>query len=113
MTTRGVVILSTLFGLFALAMGLFAARAIDLGPDGPRPSAQAIARRAAAADRLELRIARLRANVPPALPVAPVVPVAAQSFAQAPRVIATAAVGSGGHEGHDREHAEGGERDDA
>lgn len=113
MTTRGAVILSALLGMFAFAIAAFAVRALDVGPDAPRPSAAAIAMRTKAADRLERRIARLRANVPPALPAAPTAPVATMQVTQRVYAVPVTSGGASGTHGDDNEHGDGGEGNDA
>lgn len=71
MNTRGIIILSTLFGLFALSFGVLGVRALTLGPDPARPTEAQIAARTMAASQLEKTIAAARANTPPALPAVP------------------------------------------
>ena len=71
MNKRGVIITSTLFGLFALFFGVLGVRALTLGPDPARPTAAEMSARTAAADRMERQIAATRANTPPDLPAVP------------------------------------------
>lgn len=71
MNKRGVIILSTLFGLFALSFGVLGVRALTLGPDRPQPTQTELAARTTAANQLEKQIAAARAEVPPALPAVP------------------------------------------
>lgn len=71
MNKRGVIILSTLFGLFALTFGVLGVRALTLGPDPARPDQAQLAARTLAANQLEKKIAMARANTPPALPAVP------------------------------------------
>ena len=71
MNKRGVIIASTLFGLFALFFGVLGVRALTLGPDPARPTAAEMSARTAAADRMERQIAATRANTPPDLPTVP------------------------------------------
>ena len=71
MNKRGVIILSTLFGLFALSFGVLGVRALTLGPDRPQPTQTELAARTTAANQLEKQIAAARAEAPPALPALP------------------------------------------
>jgi hypothetical protein len=71
MNKRGVIITSTLFGLFALFFGVLGVRALTLGPDPARPTAAEMSARTAAADRMERQIAATRADTPPDLPAVP------------------------------------------
>lgn len=68
MSRRGVIVLSVLFGLFAISFGVFGLRALALGPDAPEVTPSEIQRREAAADRTAASIKRMRADMPPALP---------------------------------------------
>lgn len=85
MTRRGIILISTLFGVFALSFGVLGVRALTLGPDQSRPTTTEITARQMAADQLERQINAARSDVPPALPEVPGVvpagatPVAAQS----------------------------------
>ena len=71
MNKRGIIILSTLFGLFALSFGVLGVRALTLGPDPARPTDAQLAARTVAANQLERKIQAARANTPPALPAVP------------------------------------------
>ena len=71
MNKRGVIITSTLLGLFALFFGVLGVRALTLGPDPARPTATELAARTTAANTLEQQINAARADVPPALPEVP------------------------------------------
>jgi len=71
MTRRGIILISTLFGLFALSFGVLGVRALTLGPDRAQPTASELAARTTAANDLERQIAVARADVPPALPEVP------------------------------------------
>lgn len=71
MNKRGIIILSTLFGLFALSFGVLGVRALTLGPDRPQPTQTELAARTTAANQLEKQIAAARAEAPPALPALP------------------------------------------
>lgn len=71
MNTRGLIIVSTLFGLFALSFGVLGLRALTLGPDPAQPSAAQVSERVTAANTLERQIAAARAEAPPALPPVP------------------------------------------
>ena len=82
MNTRGLIIVSTLFGLFALSFGVLGLRALTLGPDPAQPSAAQVSERVTAANTLERQIAAARAEAPPALP--PVPDRAAHAPAEAP-----------------------------
>lgn len=96
MNKRGVIITSTLLGLFALFFGALGVRALTLGPDPARPTATEMAARTTAANTLEQQIRAARADVPPALPQIPArvampatpaggaAPAASASRAQAP-----------------------------
>jgi hypothetical protein len=86
MSTRGVIVVSVLFGLFALCFGVLGMRALALGPDAPAPvSAREIAQREAAADRTAAAIRAVRADVPPALPAVPdLIPAASPAPRQGP-----------------------------
>ena len=90
MNKRGIILISTLFGLFALSFGVLGVRALTLGPDPAQPTEAQLAARSVAADQLERQIAAARAEAPPALPALPkrVPPVtggaAAQAAMQAP-----------------------------
>jgi len=90
MNKRGIILISTLFGLFALSFGVLGVRALTLGPDPAQPTEAQLAARSVAADQLEQQIAAARAEAPPALPALPkrVTPVtggaAAQAAMQAP-----------------------------
>jgi len=92
MNKRGVIITSTLFGLFALFFGVLGVRALTLGPDPARPTAAEMSARTAAADRMEWQIAATRANTPPDLPAVPQrMPMPAATPASAAPVQAAAA----------------------
>lgn len=71
MNKRGVIITSTLLGLFVLFFGVLGVRAITLGPDPAQPTATELAARTTAANALERQINAARADVPPALPEVP------------------------------------------
>jgi hypothetical protein len=71
MTRRGLILISTLFGLFALSFGVLGVRALTLGPDPAQPTATELATRTSAANDLERKIAAAKADVPPALPAVP------------------------------------------
>lgn len=71
MNKRGVIITSTLLGLFALFFGVLGVRALTLGPDPARPTATELAARTTAANTLERQINAAKADVPPALPEVP------------------------------------------
>ena len=71
MTRRGIILISTLFGLFALSFGVLGVRALTLGPDPAQPTATELATRTSAANDLERKIAAAKADVPPALPAVP------------------------------------------
>ena len=71
MNKRGVIITSTLLGLFALFFGVLGVRALTLGPDPARPTATELAARTTAANTLERQIGAAKADVPPALPEIP------------------------------------------
>ena len=71
MNKRGVIILSTLFGLFALSFGVLGVRALTLGPDPARPTDAQLAARTVAANQLEQKIQAARADAPPELPAVP------------------------------------------
>lgn len=92
MNKRGVIITSTLFGLFALFFGVLGVRALTLGPDPARPTAAEMSARTAAADRMERQIAATRADTPPDLPAVPQrMPMPAATPASAAPVQAAAA----------------------
>ncbi len=71
MNKRGIILISTLFGLFALSFGVLGVRALTLGPDRAQPTEAQLAARTVAADQLERQIAAARAEAPPALPPVP------------------------------------------
>lgn len=71
MNRRGIILISTLFGLFALSFGVLGVRALTLGPDATQPTATELAARTTAANTLEQQIAAARAEVPPSLPPVP------------------------------------------
>jgi len=71
MTNRGLIIVSTLFGLFAMCFGILGARAITVGPDAPTLDKAALAKRTAAANALEQRIRLVAGRTPPKLPAIP------------------------------------------
>jgi len=71
MNKRGIILISTLFGLFALSFGVLGVRALTLGPDPAQPTEAQLAARTVAADQLERQIAAARAETPPALPPVP------------------------------------------
>ena len=71
MNKRGIILISTLFGLFALSFGVLGVRALTLGPDPAQPTEAQLAARTVAADQLERQIAAARAEAPPALPAVP------------------------------------------
>ena len=71
MNKRGIILISTLFGLFALSFGVLGVRALTLGPDPAQPTEAQLAARTVAADQLERQIAAARAEAPPALPPVP------------------------------------------
>lgn len=85
MTKRGVVIVSVMLGLFVLSFGALGVRALTLGPDAPKPSANEVATRQQAANSLERSIQTARADVPPALPAVPEMAAAAPGAASATR----------------------------
>lgn len=119
MTKRGVVIVSVMFGLFVLSFGALGVRALTLGPDAPKPSANEVATRQQTADSLERSIQTARADVPPALPAVPDRVVAA-SAAPAPAAAQVAASSAGrqaapayeGEEDDERYESEHGDEDD-
>ena len=71
MTNRGLIIVSTLFGLFALCFGVLGVREITVGPDGPTIDKATLVKRTAAADALERRIRMAAGHTPPKLPEVP------------------------------------------
>ena len=71
MNKRGIIILSTLFGLFALSFGVLGVRALTLGPDPAQPTESQLVARTMAANQLEQQINAAKADVPPALPPMP------------------------------------------
>ena len=72
MSTKGLVItLSGLIAAIALVVAMMVVRSVPLGPDGPSISSAQLAKRTAAADRLEGRLRTLANDVPPALPDVP------------------------------------------
>lgn len=71
MSKRGIILVSTLFGLFALCFGVLGVRALTLGPDPARPSATELAARTTAANTLAQQVSTAKANTPPALPAVP------------------------------------------
>lgn len=87
MNKRGIILISTLFGLFALSFGVLGVRALTLGPDPAQPTEAQLAARTVAADQLERQIAAARAEAPPALPAVPkrVTPATGGGAAQATR----------------------------
>lgn len=93
MTKRGVVIVSVMFGLFVLSFGALGVRALTLGPDAPKPSANEVATRQQAANSLERSIQTARADVPPALPAVPVRVVAAPAPAPAAAQVVASSAG--------------------
>ena len=71
-STKGLVItLSGLIAAIALVVAMMVVRSVPLGPDGPSISSAQLAKRTAAADRLEGRLRTLANDVPPALPDVP------------------------------------------
>ena len=114
MTKRGIVIVSVMFGLFAVSFSVLGIRSLTLGPDAATPSATALTARQNAADALEQRIRTTRADAPPALPQVParvVAVAAARPTNPAPPAGATPRASyvnddgdadSGGMEGRDR-----------
>ncbi len=71
MNKRGIILLSTLFALFALSFGVLGVRALTLGPDPAQPTETQLIARTVAANQLERQIQAARADVPPALPPVP------------------------------------------
>jgi hypothetical protein len=71
-STKGLVItLSGLIAAIALVVAMMVVRSVPLGPDGPSISSAQLAKRTAAADRLQGRLRTLANDVPPALPDVP------------------------------------------
>ncbi len=71
MNTRLIILVSTLFGMFALLISSIVVTALPLGPDPARPSDAQMTARQAATDNLQAQITAARDNVPPALPPVP------------------------------------------
>jgi hypothetical protein len=71
MTNRAVIVVSTLFGVFTLLLGILGARAITVGPETSSADATALAQRTAAANALERRIRLVAGRTPPQLPSVP------------------------------------------
>jgi len=71
MTNRALIVVSTLFGVFALCFGILGVRAITVGPDGPAIDKTALVKRTAAANALERRIRMAASRTPPKLPTVP------------------------------------------
>lgn len=118
MNKRGIILISTLFGLFALSFGVLGVRALTLGPDRPQPSTTEITARQTAANQLERQINAARADVPPALPKVPGVvpagstPAAAQSRPAPPQQYEEEQYDEQEYEEHDDEKYEAEHGDD-